>query len=191
MKAKTVTAATTCMTATCSATRYIPADGCTQTGTTQTADVSQCCEAISDTTKCGGLSSNPCTTATHFQDLTKAGATAGSTATEKATNCCTARGTCPTSGFCPAGMKLRTSPNKCAGATCVLTADQNTCCEADTTKCGGLSSNPCTTATHFRDLAKAGTAAGSTATDKATNCCTAKASCSSFTKKANVGSTSG
>merc|ERR1719324_2292454 len=111
-------------------------------GSTTLIDAAACCEA--DTTKCGGLSSNPCTTATHFQDLTKAGVAAGSTATDKATNCCTARGTCPTSGFCPAGMKLKTSPNKCVGATCQYSSvscgsttliDAAACCEADTTKC--------------------------------------------------------
>merc|ERR1719214_408254 len=90
MKAKTTSAL--CIGKTCSLTRYIPANGCAQDGYTQTADVGQCCEA--DTTKCGGLSSNPCTVATHFRDPTKAGVAAGSDA---ATLCCTAKASC--SGF--------------------------------------------------------------------------------------------
>jgi len=188
MKAKAVSTNSLCTTDSCSLTRYIPANGCTQDGTAPTADVSQCCEA--DTTKCG-QTSNPCTVATHFQDPAKAGDAAGSDA---ATNCCTARGTCPASGFCEAGYKAKTTPSsKCVGATCVYRSSVNSCgsstlidaaacCEADTTMCGGLSSNPCTVATHFRDPTKADATAGSDATAKKANCCTAKASCSNFVK---------
>merc|ERR1719443_2041210 len=135
-----------------------------------------------DTTKDCKYASNPCSAiaATKFRDTTKAGVTAGSDATAKETNCCTARATCPTTGFCSAGYKLKTNPTtKCAGATCALLVDGATCCEPDTTKCGGLASNPCSAnaATKFRDSAKAGAAAGSDATAKETNCCTARGTC--------------
>jgi len=183
-----------CTTKDCDTTRYTT----TCNNVAETTDVGACC--VADTTKCGGLASDPCSTnaADKFRDNAKAGATAGSDATAKETNCCTARATCPTTGFCSAGYKLKTNPNKCPGAACVstttgcggTTGDESTCCEADTTKCGGLASNPCSAnaATKFRDSAKAGAAAGSDATAKETNCCTAKASCSNFVK---VGTASG
>jgi len=176
-----------CTTNSCDTTRYTT----TCNSYTETTDVGNCC--VVDTTVCGGLASDPCSAnaATKFRDSAKAGAAAGSDATAKETNCCTARATCPTTGFCSAGYKLKTNPTtKCAGATCALLVDGATCCEPDTTKCGGLASNPCSAnaATKFRDSAKAGAAAGSDATAKETNCCTAKASCSNFVK---VGTASG
>jgi len=193
---KSKTGTNYCTTKDCDTTRYTT----TCNIASLTTDVGNCCMA--DTAKCGGLASDPCSAnaATKFRDNAKAGATAGSDATAKETACCTARGTCPSTGFCPAGYKLKTNPNKCPGAACVSTSsdtcgsttgDESTCCELDTTKCGGLASNPCSAnaATKYRDNAKAGAAAGSTAADKETNCCTAKASCGDFVVK--VGTTSG
>merc|ERR1712050_197347 len=120
-----------------------------------------CCDP--DTTKCGG---NTVTcNANHYQDPTKNSVT-GTTATE----CCTAQAACSTL-TCPAGKKQRTGTHYCATSACSATTDSSTCCEADTTKCGG---NTVTcNANQYQDPTK-NSVTGTTATE----CCTAQAACS-------------
>jgi hypothetical protein len=76
------------------------------------------------------------------------------------------------------GWKLKSSPAEinCGQAPCA-DADVGTCCTQDTLKCGG-NSITCD-ASKFLDTAKAGHTAGISDANKKTNCCTAKAKCSS------------
>lgn len=106
---------------------------------------------------------------------TSAAQTAATAANYK-TTCCEAepaKGTC--AGFsCSAGMKaVATASTKvCAGAKCI----EMECCEADTTKCGGMTTS-CTGNT-FKDKAKFGTAA--TAANFQATCCSAQSTCAAF-----------
>merc|ERR1719353_113131 len=118
--------------------------------------------------------------AVQFLDTAKAGVTAGTSDADKKNNCCTNLATC--SGYsCSAGYKLKSNPGNfyCASDTCA-TGDASTCCELDTTKCGGITGLTCDTGKYW-DSAKAGNTAGTTDTEKKTNCCTTKAMCSTYT----------
>merc|ERR1711974_429324 len=102
-------------------------NNCSGSSSSQECGISDCCEA--DTTKCGG-SSFSCNS-TYWYD----GNTVGTTAAA----CCTVqRAACTSSSPCMDGYKVRsTLTNRyCLGATC-STLNSGSCCELDTTKCGG------------------------------------------------------
>merc|ERR1719271_315268 len=148
-----------------------------------------CCEI--DTTKCGGMATGdgtfaltaPATytcDASAYWDTAKAATTAGATHALTKTNCCTSFGTCAGYSSCAAGYKLKSSPGSiyCVGSSCT-TGEASTCCELDTTKCGGVTALTCDNDKYW-DTAKAGTAITTPITDatKKSSCCTAVATCS-------------
>jgi len=138
-----------------------------------------------DATKCGGNTTFSCDAGT-FKDTAKAGNDASDPANAQA-NCCT---TNPTPAACAAAacgtnykLKDPIGSLKCAGATC-MSSDQSTCCDLDTTICGGATVT-CDEGT-YKDSTKAAMAVGS---DAKAACCTAKATCQAFVTK--TGLTSG
>merc|ERR1712039_210587 len=98
----------------------------------------------------------------------------------KNTNCCTQKATC-SSVTCPAGYKKKSGVDSTActsdTASCAV---GSTCCEADTNKCGGLTGISCTTSTHYTGTDDTWKNTAATNTNKNTNCCIAKATCSAF-----------
>merc|ERR1719263_1058890 len=141
------------------------------TSATEFGTCGNCCEA--DTTTCGGTTVTFTCDSSMYKDTGytgKGGAAAGADATTAKAACCTAQATrdthtCSTS--VAHKLKSTASSLKCAMGTCA-TSDESTCCEADTTKCGGASIT-CPTGT----FAKAATTVGTTEAA----CCTAKAAC--------------
>jgi hypothetical protein len=123
-----------------------------------------CCD--SDTTKCGGT--NVACGANQYKDASKNGVT-GTTAAL----CCTNQAACSTL-TCAAGYKQKTGTLYCATNACSATTDSGTCCEGDTTKCGGT--NVACGANQYKDTAKNGVT-GTTAA----LCCTNQAACSTLT----------
>merc|ERR1719498_601880 len=109
------------------------------------------------------------------------------TAATKAADCCRTKAKCGTP-TCPAGYKAKASVSTTDCTGDAASCSSSTCCEADVTKCGGLSVTCATT--HYK---YGQDAAGSTtkvtawkntaATDatKATACCTTRATCSAYT----------
>jgi len=147
--------------------------------------VTPCCEK--DVAKCGGLSGIVCAAGFYneFTSLFTLQATKdvwvnkAATDDTKNTACCTAVATCASTTYnCPAGYKKKaaaTPATKCTGpaATCATGA---TCCEADTAKCGGLSSITCA-AGKFKGADDAWKNKAATDETKATACCAAQADC--------------
>merc|ERR1712048_311778 len=109
------------------------------------------------------------TTANTYYDSSKAGVAHGS---DHNANCCSTKALCNTL-TCSAGYKSKTNAAStyCSSKTCTVLTDGATCCDADTTKCGGVVVT-CTTANTYYDSSKAGVAHGS---DHNANCCSAKA----------------
>merc|ERR1719476_582116 len=107
-----------------------------------------------DTTKCGGVVVT-CTTANTYYDSSKAGVAHGS---DHNANCCSTKALCNTL-TCSAGYKSKTNAAStyCSSKTCTIATDGATCCDADTTKCGGVVVT-CTTANTYYDSSKAGVA---------------------------------
>jgi hypothetical protein len=154
----------------------------TYCGKSMCADGDQFTCCMLDDTKCGGMISGSCDT-DKFWDSAKAAVTAGTTAADQKTKCCTAKAMCSTI-TCPAGYKQKSdaSTTYCSKSVCA-NADSATCCERDDTKCGGVATpiqmDRCDT-DQFWDSAKTDVAFGSTAADQKTKCCTAKALCSTY-----------
>jgi len=167
-----------------------------------TSDASTCCEL--DTTKCGGVTALTCDNDKYW-DTAKAGTaiTTPITDTTKKSSCCSSRGTCAGYSSCAAGYKLKSSPGSiyCASMFCT-TGEASTCCEVDTSKCGGMATEVAGSgfgsgfavtapamytcdASEYWDTAKAATTAGATHALTKTNCCTAKAHCDSYTCPSN------
>jgi len=143
-----------------------------------------------DATKCGGNTSFSCDAGT-FKDDTKAGNDASDPANTQA-NCCT---TNPTPAACAAAacgtnykLKATLTGLNCAGATCT-TSDQSTCCDLDTTICGGATVT--CAANTYKDSTKAAMTAGSTDDEKKAACCTAQITCQAFKDSGKTGLTSG
>jgi hypothetical protein len=175
------TAKATCTGYSCSAGFKLRATPGSIMGTTGTSSLGNtlCCEA--DATTCAGFGFSGVTCATgYYGDSAKAGTAA--TATDKNTVCCTAKATC-TGYSCSAGYTLKASPGNIMGTGDTSTLSTSTCCDIDVTKCFGIGSVVCATG-YYEDSAKAGTAA--TASDKNTACCTAKATCTSYSCSAGT-----
>jgi hypothetical protein len=152
---------------------------------------SECCEA--DFNTCGGNAdwqngvdgaNNMCDTG-KFKDPAKAGT---KMSTSLKTDCCTAQDTCVRflkDATCAAGMKGNTA-KLCAGNPCLASE----CCEADLNTCGGnadwqngVGANDMCDTGKFKDPAKAGT---KVSTSHKTDCCTAKATCETFSAGESV-----
>jgi len=141
-------------------------------------DASSCTEAECYTsTDCCASSVKTCTADT-YRDKTKN--SAGATSSAFQTNCCTARATC-SSATCPPGSKKRTGVDttKCPSdaASCnawTIILDFGLCCTVDVAQCFG-NAQLCPSG-KYNDPKKAA-AAPSGAFE--TNCCTARATCSS------------
>jgi len=124
-----------------------------------------CCEA--DTTKCGGAAT--VCLAGFYRDPAKAGTAVSAT---PKTMCCIAKATCTATPTCPDGYKKKAGVADGEKCTTDSASCPTTCCEKDTTKCGGADT-VCLDG-FYRDPAKAGTAVGTT---PKTTCCIAKATC--------------
>jgi len=153
---------------------------CASSTCTLQTDGGKCCD--SDDTKCAGLPSLFQCDAGQFKDGAKNGEDAGTTDAQKKANCCTAKGSCSTY-TCPAGHKKKddASTTTCdyANAQCTMMEGNQKCCEADTTKCGGISAIECD-GDNYWDSAKADVEFGTSDADKKTNCCTPKATCAVY-----------
>merc|ERR1712039_496264 len=119
--------------------------------------------------------------ATKYMMSTDAWKNTATTAADKNTDCCTNRAKCGDTGVaCPAGMKMKTGV-----ATTLCTSDiascavGNTCCENDPLKCGGIGGIACA-GTQYMMSTDAWKNTATTAANKNTDCCTAKATCSAF-----------
>lgn len=148
-----------------------------------------CCE--DDNTKCGPATTVDCG-AGKYKDATKYGAATGADAVAA---CCTAMSTCAAMNYCnyvtvngahkeKSGVANSTmcDPSLSAGdaSSCVTT-----CCELDTTKCGGTASTSQTcSGDNYWDPTKRNVAVAGAA---ATNCCTAKVECGTITCSAAMG----
>jgi len=132
-----------------------------------TCTSSKCC--VPDTTLCGG-GSVTCGNG-KYQDPSKAGTAKGNDAVA---NCCSSKNTCD-SHQCSAGKKLKPTPAniECQGNN-AGTCDDNRCCIADDTTCGGIGGVSCLGG-FTQKASSAGTAA--TADNKNTVCCTAPVTC--------------
>merc|ERR1719324_423214 len=147
-----------------------------------TCSASLCCTP--DTAKCAGYTGF-CDTG-KYNDPAKDGDAAGTTDTEKKTNCCTTKAFCDsvngnTAGAisCPPHHVKISAPDNmpCLGNAASCTA--SLCCTPDTSKCAGVTV-ACGT-DKYEDTAKDGETAGTTDADKKAACCTAKAKCDTFT----------
>jgi len=121
----------TCAVAVCSAGMKRKASvNATKCPTDAASCPSSCCEA--NTAKCRGATVT--CGAGKYKDATKNGMDSG-TGAAMITNCCTDVATCA-NAVCGKGMKLKTSESskKCTGAAASC---PSSCCEYDTTKCGG------------------------------------------------------
>jgi len=166
--------------------------------------VNPCC--IADITKCGG-NANSCTAGYTPSGYGPSWAATGTTAgagtgnpAQYTKDCCSQVATCA-SATCPAGYKKRVNSAKvaCSGSsiTCSLS-----CCIADTKKCSGyMGSIACPYGTFYEPafwIAPGGAAASTpqaeveawmnrpaNATNKNTNCCTARVACAIGTTTPN------
>jgi hypothetical protein len=179
---------------------------CSTTSFTVAGCHSNCCNPVPE--KCGGLAglslqvaciaTGGVAAANRYWDSAKAGVTF---TTNKAVECCSTRSVC-TGYSCAAGYKIKAAHASiyCTGTSTTCTLTQQLCCDVDSTKCLGMTAVACAdevftadycTATttqaintrsrcsHYWDSLKLGTAA--TTTNKASACCTAKATCAAGT----------
>ena len=128
---------------------------CTSFATDAVSCNANCCEP--DDTKCfyyvGSLS---CATSKYY-DPASAGTATYNGGADKNTDCCTAKAACSASGTsCSAGYKKRSTLTDlyCTSSATNAASCNPICCEKDTTKCGGLASNPCSS-TEYWEPAKA------------------------------------
>jgi hypothetical protein len=132
-----------------------------------------CCE--NDATKCKGVGAG--CGANRVSDPEKDGQSANGTTYD--TNCCMAQKKCGADFQCPAGQKAKANMNT---TMCwqsfqkPYTCKAHECCDDDATKCKGLMVQ-CDTG-YFKDSTKDGVAAN--ANDFQNKCCTAQATCTTF-----------
>jgi len=147
------------------------------------AEGDKCC--IKDDSKCGGLDGIDCPADKYFPDSLKG---APATNANKLTTCCVVKAPCA-AGTCPSGWKPKPDAAALPCPRNAASCRKETCCERDTTKCGGLLAIACAAGFYDESNGGAWPAGTKQATRDAWNnkpaieatkntaCCTAKAAC--------------